>query len=565
MSGPWGVAVGVGAAVLGPFIGKLFETGETVDQTAAKLRNAADAARELAGASNDLKLNQAKMDLNKLTEERLALENITKSKPFARDPNAGIFSPNYQLGGAKRRIAEIRQEELEPRNLITLAEQQNSELERKAAAAAARSAPAGTRSSGSRQGGSGASPGSDNGARDAAGAEVQARLAANQQIEALAEGRYQTEAELSTIALRSKIDDIEAEERAGDISGARAIEAKANVEAQIETISQASQARIFNAKLDQLEADRRNYKAGTAEYERYTRQIELLQQQHLNRQLLADARATARENVARKQANAAEITETQRAEEQKRAIQERTVAPFAQSIARMLTLQRGFIGTVRDLWGSLVGVVEQAVARMVQNFLIGLLTQEVAQEASSRKAIIGKAKEAAANAWNAVVGIPIIGPILAPAAAAASFAGVMAFASAEDGWDVPGGGGAGIDGRGGRPAIIHPREMVLPANLADTVRALPSGIAGAASVTASLRGASATVADISTGALSSPRINSDGSPRAGNRRGRPSSSNVEIHLHGAVINGSRELKRFAEANAAQLSAAGKRYARMNGR
>lgn len=54
--------------------------------------------------------------------------------------------------------------------------------------------------------------------------------------------------------------------------------------------------------------------------------------------------------------------------------------------------------------------------------------------------------------------------VLAPAAAAAAFTGVMAFgALAEKGYDVPGGSGV-------YPTILHPREMVLPADLAGGVR-----------------------------------------------------------------------------------------------
>jgi len=70
-----------------------------------------------------------------------------------------------------------------------------------------------------------------------------------------------------------------------------------------------------------------------------------------------------------------------------------------------------------------------------------------------------------------VVGIPIIGPILAPAAAAVAFAGVEAFggdvASASGGWErVP---------ADDAPALLHRNEMVLPANLAERVRGMTEG------------------------------------------------------------------------------------------
>ncbi len=51
--------------------------------------------------------------------------------------------------------------------------------------------------------------------------------------------------------------------------------------------------------------------------------------------------------------------------------------------------------------------------------------------------IVGDAKAAAAGAYHAVVGIPYIGPFLAPVAAAAAFTAVMAFGSFDRGGVVP--------------------------------------------------------------------------------------------------------------------------------
>lgn len=70
---------------------------------------------------------------------------------------------------------------------------------------------------------------------------------------------------------------------------------------------------------------------------------------------------------------------------------------------------------------------------------------------------------AAAKAYSAMAGIPFVGPAVGAAAAAATFAGVMAFGipSASGGWgEVPNDG----------LAMIHKKEMVLPANLAEGVR-----------------------------------------------------------------------------------------------
>lgn len=80
------------------------------------------------------------------------------------------------------------------------------------------------------------------------------------------------------------------------------------------------------------------------------------------------------------------------------------------------------------------------------------------------KDIAIKAYEAAAGAYNAVVGIPYVGPILAPIAAGTAFAAVSGFgasvASAAGGWEVP----------ADQMALVHKNEMVLPASLSDRIR-----------------------------------------------------------------------------------------------
>jgi hypothetical protein len=84
--------------------------------------------------------------------------------------------------------------------------------------------------------------------------------------------------------------------------------------------------------------------------------------------------------------------------------------------------------------------------------------------ATSLSQIANSAHVAASGAYAAVAGIPYIGPVLAPAAAAAAYAGVMAFdvISAE--------GGAGNIAADGTMAILHENEMVLPASIASPLR-----------------------------------------------------------------------------------------------
>lgn len=79
-----------------------------------------------------------------------------------------------------------------------------------------------------------------------------------------------------------------------------------------------------------------------------------------------------------------------------------------------------------------------------------------------------QAAKAAAAAWAAIAGIPFAGPFLAPIAAAAALAGVLALgatiASAAGGYDIP----AGVN-----PITrLHAQEMVLPKRYADVIRNL---------------------------------------------------------------------------------------------
>jgi hypothetical protein len=110
--------------------------------------------------------------------------------------------------------------------------------------------------------------------------------------------------------------------------------------------------------------------------------------------------------------------------------------------------------------------------------------------ATAVKNIMTSAWEAMASAWKAIVGIPYVGPVLAPIAAGAAFAGVAALAgrisSAEGGFDIP----ANVN-----PVTqLHEKEMVLPAKHADVIRHLADSNfaqAGASQQPLVLQGASA--------------------------------------------------------------------------
>ena len=95
-----------------------------------------------------------------------------------------------------------------------------------------------------------------------------------------------------------------------------------------------------------------------------------------------------------------------------------------------------------------------------------------AEIAANLATIQGDAAKAAAGAYSAIVGIPYVGPALAPAAAAQALAAVEAFtpmASFDIGaWSVP----------HDMPAMVHRGETILPRPFADDFRSVMSGRGG---------------------------------------------------------------------------------------
>ena len=100
----------------------------------------------------------------------------------------------------------------------------------------------------------------------------------------------------------------------------------------------------------------------------------------------------------------------------------------------------------------------------------GAVTGLAEQKAANTAAGASDAVTAAKGAYSSASQVQYIGWLIAPVAAAAAFAGVEAFGSTEQGFDVP---------PGAHPMVnLHPREMVLPADLAQNVRNMTSSGGG---------------------------------------------------------------------------------------
>lgn len=161
-------------------------------------------------------------------------------------------------------------------------------------------------------------------------------------------------------------------------------------------------------------------------------------------------------------------------------------ASIGQGIAKMLG-----IGTPGGFLGTGLGAVksistEATFATSVTAFAsaVATFTGSVAtMSASSAASGAGSAAGAVGNAGGFLSflgGLPLIGGLFGGASAAggaaagASGAASALLAAASGGWDVPAYAGGGADIAGGL-SILHPREMVLPANLAQGVRNMVAG------------------------------------------------------------------------------------------
>jgi len=99
---------------------------------------------------------------------------------------------------------------------------------------------------------------------------------------------------------------------------------------------------------------------------------------------------------------------------------------------------------------SVAAAIEQIGKQMLQTMIDQTLQALMVKEDANAREKLGDAKTAAANTWNAVSAIPVVGPFLAPPMAAAAFAGVMAF---ETGGEIPGSGPVPIIGHGGETVV----------------------------------------------------------------------------------------------------------------
>jgi hypothetical protein len=149
---------------------------------------------------------------------------------------------------------------------------------------------------------------------------------------------------------------------------------------------------------------------------------------------------------------------------------------FANVISGVLKGTLTMAQAIRGLMQTVVGAVIDMLAQMAAKYLANKLMEILVGKASAESQISAAAAVAGANGtasfaaapWPVDIGAPVFG------AAMAAAAGGFSVASAEGGFDIP----AGIN-----PVTqLHQKEMVLPAEHAETIRGMAGGGGGGTTV-----------------------------------------------------------------------------------
>lgn len=138
---------------------------------------------------------------------------------------------------------------------------------------------------------------------------------------------------------------------------------------------------------------------------------------------------------------------------------EQTAQTLTTAYDELILHAKNFHDAVSNLWQSLQKNFEQAATHMIAAWITSMLEGKAVSAETALGQIAHSAYVSAAHVYEATSGIPIIGPVLAPIAAAAAFTAVMAF-----------GGGIGAAEHGAvlpqdMMILAHRNEMILPPSL----------------------------------------------------------------------------------------------------
>lgn len=189
--------------------------------------------------------------------------------------------------------------------------------------------------------------------------------------------------------------------------------------------------------------------------------------------------------LQKKKEDAARTSKAKLAEIERKSLLERTQVErqainataqlWGQNISKLLTFQQSFATTLQNLYKGMVGVLSDALAQIIQKWLVqhlsALLLGKAASKAAAIEQITTSAGVAGANGVASYAAAPWPLDLAAPGFGTLMSSYAMSFASfsAAGGWyDVP---------HDGALTELHKSEMVLPAWAAQPLRTMLGGVA----------------------------------------------------------------------------------------
>jgi len=302
----------------------------------------------------------------------------------------------------------------------------------------------------------------------------------------IAQSKADTDNQIDQITLDRKKQHESSLEQMGVIKGAAIIAAMRQEQAEEQQLQIAHENNIYRIKADSLREQLKLPNLLPAEALKLNGQLELIEAEHQNKMRVLVSQNSAA--IAAINDKAAEQTMQKWA-----GIIDPIANTFATGLDKMLNGTQSFASVMLQIGDQIVASFIQAGVKMVAHWLTmqlaktsatvaGEATRTGVETAAAGKSILTSAISAiariahlaavaAAGAYAAIASIPIVGPFLAPAIAAAALIGVIKLGasvlSASQGFDVP---------AGTNPLTqLHEKEMVLPANIAEPMRRMLAG------------------------------------------------------------------------------------------
>lgn len=287
----------------------------------------------------------------------------------------------------------------------------------------------------------------------------------------LAQSDLDSKAELDAIAIDRERAKLDQQLDLNKINGVQYAALIAALDAKALDQQAAHENEMYRIKLEGYRAEQLLQTKTADEKARIDREIEQLERDHQNRMAAIKARQEAGAEKGK-----ASIGKAQNQALAK--IADPIQASFQKGFSDILTGAQGFRGAMIGIMDSLVNQWVASVATMAAEWITQHIVMKAISSLFAKTQLTNAAATGSANAASSAAATPIIGPALAPIAAAGVMALIMGFASM-----ISAAGGADI-GAGENPiAQLHAEEMVLPKSIANPLRAAlkgprTSGIAG---------------------------------------------------------------------------------------